>query len=259
MKIQSRFPTTLKAAALSVILLSLSISVCTAQDAPGTTEKSRRNVIRYNLSGALLFGAENYFVLGYERVLKNRQSISINAGFIAFPKLISIDTDSFKLTNDLKNGGFQFTVDYRFYLKKENKYEPPHGLYIGPYYSFNHFSRENRWFHRTQPDNFVKTTVDFNINTVGFQLGYQFILWKRMTLDLVLIGPGLGFYNYKVSLDGNLNDETKKQIFEALEELGSDRIPGLSYLLEGEVVKGNGSVRSTNLGYRYIVHIGFLF
>jgi hypothetical protein len=259
MNIQSPRSTIGKVTMLNLIILLLAFGYCRAQAQSDTTTKVRRNIIRYNLSGALLFGAENYFVLGYERVLKNRQSFSINAGFVGFPKLISIDTDSFKLNNDLKNGGFQVTVDYRFYLKKENKYAPPHGLYIGPYYSFNHFNRENRWFQRSDPDNFITTTVNFNINTIGFQMGYQFILWKRFALDLILIGPGMAYYDYEVLLDGNLTDETKEQIFEALEELGSDRIPGMSYLLEGEVVKGNGSIKSTNLGYRYIVHIGFLF
>src|SRR5688572_13211362 len=94
-------------------------------------KKTFKNVIRYNLSGGLLFGVDRYIVFGYERVIRPRQSISINAGKISLPELVSIDTDSFRLSKDAKSSGFNISVDYRFYLAKENKYAPPHGLYIG--------------------------------------------------------------------------------------------------------------------------------
>ena len=56
----------------------------------------QKNVIRYNLSGALLFGADKYIVLGYERVLSPRKSVSVNFGTAAMPKLFTITTDSFQ-------------------------------------------------------------------------------------------------------------------------------------------------------------------
>src|ERR1700754_2247671 len=102
-------------------------------------EKWRKNIIRYNLSGGLLFGLGDYVVIGYERVVNARQSFSINIGPSSLPKLVNFTTDSFSLQKDLKNSGFNVSVDYRFYLTKENKYAAPHGLYIGPYTSYNHF------------------------------------------------------------------------------------------------------------------------
>ena len=107
--------------------------------------KQLKNVIRYNLSGALLFGADRFIVFGFERVIRPRQSISVNFGKASLPKFISIATDSFQLTKDAKNSGVNVSIDYRFYLAKENKHLPPHGLYIGPYYSFNRFKRDNQW------------------------------------------------------------------------------------------------------------------
>ena len=126
-----------------LILLCFFISL-SALRAQSDTSKQYKNVIRYNLSGALVFGIDKYIVLGYERILKPNQSFSVNFGKAALPKLVSIVTDSFTLSKDVKNTGFNFSVDYRFYLKKENKFPAPHGLYIGPYYSFNQFNRDNR-------------------------------------------------------------------------------------------------------------------
>src|SRR5689334_4988017 len=98
---------------LSFVLLSL---VAHAQD---SLRVQRKNIIRYNLSGALLFGPDKYIVLGYERALGKHQSISVNFGTTALPQMTSITTDSFSLKKDVKNAGYNFSVDYRFYPSKE--------------------------------------------------------------------------------------------------------------------------------------------
>jgi hypothetical protein len=240
---------------LILILLGTSACVAQEQDVP-----KYKNIIRYNLSGAILFGADKYVVFGYERVVGPRQSFSVNVGRASFPKLVSVSTDTFELQKDLKNGGMNVSADYRFYLKKENKYTAPHGLYIGPYYSFSHFDRKNQWlYNNSTGSSSIKTQVDLTIHTIGFEVGYQFIFWKRIALDLLMIGPGIGFYNYEASLGGDLSDSHKEELNAALEELVTQKIPGLSYVFTGESLKGSGSVKSTSFGYRYIIHIGFRF
>src|SRR5688572_23156580 len=127
-------PKTIVAMLTLVCLMVTSSGI--AQEADSTRRMSRyKNIIRYNLSGALLFGASHYIVFGYERLIKPNQSISLNIGKISFPRLISINTGSLELERDIKNTGTNFSVDYRFYLPRENKHIAPHGLYIGPYYS----------------------------------------------------------------------------------------------------------------------------
>jgi hypothetical protein len=245
------------------IVLLLAISTCFGQDQqerPDKTFKHKKNVIRYNLSGAMLFGTNHYVVFGYERVIRSNQSISINFGRIALPKFIGINTDSGSLQKDLKNSGYQVSIDYRFYLRKENKFDAPHGLYIGPYYSYNRFMRDNEWHYKKNAGNsFLDAHTDLKINTVGFQLGYQFIFWKKVTLDLLMIGPGIGFYNYKTSVDSSVDAATKEQLYEALEQLLTQKFPGMNYVFSDKKIEANGSIKTTNLGYRYIVHIGFNF
>ncbi len=227
-----------------------------------TTKKERqfKNVVRYNLSGALLFGIDKYIVLGYERLLTPRQSFSVNIGKAALPKLTTIITDSFELSQDLKNTGVNVSIDYRFYLAKENKHAAPHGLYIGPYYSFNSFSRENRWkFVNNSTGNFVNTSSDLTIHTIGFELGYQFILWKRMTLDFLMVGPGLGIYKYKVNFDHNLDPDNAEQLKEGLMQLLTQRFPGMDYVFSEKQLDARGTLSTTTWGYRYLIQIGYAF
>jgi len=63
--------------------------------------------------------------------------------------------------------------------------------------------------------------MDFNLHMAGFELGYQFIFWNRLAVEMVLIGLGVGFYNIRAQAEGSLT--------------------------------------TSSIGYRYLVHIGFLF
>jgi hypothetical protein len=246
----------------ALLLMLLPAGLCMAQQVTDTSQTShqRKNVIRYNLSGALLFGVDKYIVLGYERVIAPNRSISLNVGRASLPKLVNINTDSFQVNRDQERKGFNISVDYRFYLAKENKYKAPRGVYIGPYYSYNHFTSETRWDNINSGDtSFVNTNTSFNIHTVGFEVGYQFILWKRLALDFIMIGPGLGFYNYEAKFDGNVTAATKEQLFKGLEQLVTQKFPGMNYVFSDEEIDANGVMRTNTIGYRYIIHIGYNF
>jgi len=238
----------------------LTANFCNAQVDTSKSMRHYKNVIRYNLSGALLFGFDKYVVFGYERVISPHQSFSINVGTASLPKLVSINTDSFSVSKDRKRSGYNISADYRFYLGKENKYEAPHGLYIGPYYSYSHFDGKIEWdYTGNNAGSYVNTSSKFNINTVGVELGYQFILWRRLTLDLVMIGPGLGFYNYKATFESNVDPANKQQILAALKQAVTQKFPGMNYVFSDKEINGDGVLKTTSIGYRYIVHIGFAF
>ena len=230
------------------------------QEADSVPAKQFKNVIRYNLSGALLFGIDRYIVFGYERIIRPNQSISINVGKAALPKFVNIITDSLSLTKDKKSSGFNLSIDYRFYLAKENKYAAPRGIYIGPYYSFNSFNRDNEWkYVKGTANSYVTTSSKFDIHTVGFELGYQFILWKRLSLDLLLVGPGVATYRYKATFDSNIDADTKEQLLKGLQQLLTQKFPGMNYVFSDKAIDANGTLNTTAIGYRYIIQIGFNF
>ena len=242
------------------LLLLFFVNVAISQESDTGSHHQYKNIIRYNISGALLFGADKYVIFGYERVLGPHSSISINIGKVSLPKLTSISTDSLEVKKDNKNNGTNFSVDYRSYLAKENKFLAPHGLYIGPYYSFNRFKRDNEWdFTKSSTNTFVNTNSNLTIHTVGFELGYQLLLWKRLALDLVLAGPGFAFYDYKVKFDGNIDPENKQQLLDGLQQLLTQKFPGMNYVFADKEISGNGTLNTTSIGYRYLIHIGFAF
>lgn len=246
-----------------VFFLSFAFIDAMGQEQEQAGEKQYKNVIRYDLSGALLMGADKYIVFGYERVVKKNQSFSINVGPVALPKPSDerVAINDYTLRNDLKSNGFNFSVDYRFYLGKENRYAPPRGVYLGPYLSYNQFHRESSWSYSSTgvPDKIVNTDMDMKIFSVGAELGYQFVLWKRMAIDLALIGPGVGSYNIELGVSGNLTDEEKQKLREAVKETITEKYVGLGYILANKSFDPQGTIRTWSLGYRYIIHIGYVF
>ena len=223
--------------------------------------KNYKNVVRYNISGALLFGFDKYVILGYERMIGKRQSVSVNFGKVSLPKLISINTDSFSLSKDVKNKGTNFSIDWRFYLAKENKHMAPHGLYIGPFYSFNGYNRTTEFSFRRGAgvEEAATSDVRFNIHTFGGELGYQFILWKRISLDMVLIGPGISSYDLTAKFQGNLDEKDRQQLRDAVQQIITQRFPGMNFVMGDEELNANGILKTWDLGFRYLVHIGFVF
>jgi len=224
-------------------------------------DSSYKNTIRVNVTNPMIFG-EKAFVLGYERVLKNNKSFSVNVGRAYYPKLSGISTDSseLELNNSYKDFGINISADYRIYLKKENKYPAPRGIYIGPFYSYNYFNRINTWTLNT--DDFqgdLETEFTSSIHTAGIELGYQFVFWNRISLDMILLGPGVSFYNFKVKIDTSLSPEDESLFFEELNNFLSEKIPGYDQVIDDVEFKETGSVKTTTLGFRYMIMIGYRF
>lgn len=226
-----------------------------------TIEKEYKNTVHFNLTNPLIFGNQS-IIFGYERVLNNHQSFSINIGQTGFPRLNIINTDELKVQSLLKESGFHISGDYRFYLSKENKYNAPRGVYIGPFYGYNYFNKDHSWLLNSSTSNFygnVNSDLSLRIQTLGLELGYQFIFWKRVSLDMILLGPGVGFYSLKAKLDTDLSTEDSQLFFEKLNDVLSDKFPGYNATIgEGEFKK-TGSRSVTSLGFRYLIQIGYRF
>jgi hypothetical protein len=225
------------------------------------TEKVRKNTIRFNLTNPVIFGSRS-LVFGYERILSKHTSFSVNLGQTGFPSLNLINADSLRANSILGENGFHISGDYRFYLSKENKYDAPRGIYIGPYYSYNYFERKNSWaLKSTSGGNplSVESKTSLSIHSAGFQLGYQFILWKRISLDMILLGPGIAGYNLKASLGTNLSEEDRQKFFENLNQALAEKFPGYNMVIDEGEFQSKGSTNKTSFGYRYMVMIGFRF
>jgi hypothetical protein len=241
---------------LFVMIFSGLQQTVSAQD----STKHFKNTILFNVTNPIIFGSS--FILGYERVLNNRHSFSINIGTTSFPGSDNTDTDSLKVNSVNNKSGANISADFRFYLAKENKYAAPRGVYIGPYYSYNNFKREHSWILKSTsggaPLN-VNSELNLNIHTVGFEMGYQFVFWDRLALNMILIGPGISSYNLKASFGSNLSQADRQKLLNAINDALAEKFPGWGQVIDDGEFQTKGSVNTTTLGYRYMIQLGFRF
>jgi len=225
-------------------------------------ERPFKNIIKLNITNPLIFG-DRSIIVGYERVVgKKNQSFSVNVGLTDFPSLHIIADDSLRAKGETGQSGMHFSGDYRFYLVQENKYHPPHGVYLGPYFGYNKFEKEHTWNLKSTSGGApfdVQSKTEMTIATLGFQVGYQFVLWDRWALDFVFLGPGVASYSLKANLGTNLSAADREKFFEKLNEALTEKFPGYGWTLDGEGFERTGSANTTSFGYRYMVQIGFRF
>ena len=227
------------------------------------TNDQFKNTIRYNFTNPVIFGIENV-IIGYERVVNPNRSFSIDFGLNKLPGLVGGSLNSQNnqvlLQDGGRNRGIHISADYRFYLKSENKFNAPRGVYIGPYYSFNSFNRSNNWELTTSDfEGTVGSDLGLRIHTVGAELGYQFQLSKRFMLDFVLFGPGLGIYNAQVDFDSTLDPNDSALLLQQINDLLSSKIPGFNTIIDGSGFEKTGIANINSVGYRFMINIGYRF
>jgi hypothetical protein len=230
------------------------------EEKPEKEKKELKNSVKINLTNPMIFGT-NCFMVGYERTIGKHQSFSVNIGRFSLPRLVSIDTDSIQeITKDMNTKGFHLSGDYRFYLSKENKHNSPHGVYIGPYFTLNSYGRDFKYAVNTESfQGDVNADFTFNIASVGFQMGYQFVFWKRVSLDMVMFGPGVAGYKLKTNLDTTFDPDQEAELFQKINDAIAEKIPGYDLVLNPGSFEKTGSYKTTSLGFRYIIMLGIRF
>lgn len=223
------------------------------------TGKMFMNTIRVNVSNPMLFGWK-FNVIGYERVIKDYQSASISIGRTAFPRFTGFDNDSIGVTNKFTDNGFNLSLDYRFYLKYENSHRAPRGIYLGPYYAYNTFSRDQTWDLNTSSfTGQVNTDIHLNAHLIGAQLGVQFILWKRLAIDMIMMGPGYWTFGIKTKFDTTLTAEDEELLLEKINEVLREKFPGSDLMVKGDGFDVAKSSWTSTPMLRYMINIGFRF
>lgn len=247
----------MKKHSLFILVLFLSISGYTQESE--LSFRQRKNTIRWNPT-PMVFNASN-FTLGYERVLKNNHSFSLNIGFFNLPELISSKNEYLSLEKKGGKLGFTISADYRFYLKKYNLFPAPSGVYIGPYFSHYNYNFDNTVLINEGGEvrANVGLNVGFKMTNIGFELGYQFVFWDRISLDLILAGPSLSFYNGKVNFDGNIDLDEESNAYHYLHDKILEKYPWLQTFIDLNAINNGGSFNLTAIGYRYVIQIGYRF
>jgi hypothetical protein len=176
------------------------------------------------------------------------------------PRVIEDSITSFVDITSHKKNGLSLTAEYRFYLTRLNTRPVPAGLYIGPYLTYYRYHFENGLAISNEAllTNGMLTGDYWSFNG-GLELGYQFVFWKRLTLDLVLIGPSISYYGGKTDITGDLNADQIQDINQALYDKILEKFPAAGYLAIDKSYQQTGKLDVLRIGFRYLMQIGFAF
>ncbi len=243
--------------AFSIILLLLIGNSVYSQDTISTNYK---NTIRWNITPMAVVGPKS-LVLGYERMVNEWQSFSVNIGYLEMAPFTNEEGEVIQIFDENNKGGFDFSADYRFYFKNRNKFAAPDGLYWGPYTGYYGLwsDAEMKIIDKNVIKNTANVNSSFHMISAGVQLGYQFVLKERFTIDLILMGPSLTYYNINAELDFDLavdpNDPIYKEIYDKI--LATS--PKLAAFVENREFSTTGRVKFFSYGFRYGIQLGYRF
>lgn len=249
----------MRKAILILLFVQVFIQGSSAQDTT-VQKKELKNTFRFNVTNPVIFGSKS-LIFGYERVLNKNRTFSINVGQAGLPEFKLFSLDSLRSLGSTSESGLNVSVDFRFYLSNQNRNNAPRGVYVGPYFTYFDFERKNTWS-ITSTNGGTKTVgtkTGFEITGIGAELGYQFVFWRRVSLDMILAGPGIANYKVKATIETDLTDEDKQKFYDALNEALADKIPGYSRVIDEGEFERRGSTNVTSFGFRYMIMVGFRF
>ena len=184
-------------------------SFAIAQDNDSTSVK-RKNVIKF-LPVNIPFQSTSF---EYERMINAKNSFTLGIGLPNQQSLIgkygikdgSHQNGSDPTLNTLELGTMHVRAAFRHY--GGGKRNLPRGFYIEPYVKYQKITGSASGSFTDDSQNKTYTAaIDVNVNTmnVGFQLGAQFLIAKRVTLDFYFLGLEAGFLSGNVT--GTAPDE----------------------------------------------------
>ena len=218
-----------------------------------------KNVIKFNPTPMLLWSMKNV-TLSYERILNPKQSIALSVGYLEFPSIFKDTIGSLLAITGRQKYGINIALEYRFYLMKRNARPIPDGVYLAPFTSFYgyHFQNDVNVLY-TSLDSAGLVKGNFYVFNLGVELGYQFLFWKRFSIDIVVLGPAISYYGGGVSITGNVNLEQLQEINADLYNKLKERYPMIGDFVVNKSFKSNGKLDLFSVGFRYLVQFGFHF
>lgn len=223
-------------------------------------EPYHRNVIKLNPTPMLLWSNVRNLTLSYERLFRKNMSLGIQAGYLVFPKIISDTVAGLITVSGGKKYGVNLAFDYRYYPFARNRRPAPDGLYLGGFVSYYGFNFSNK-LDVLGTDIDQNGSIDGRLNVVnlGFSLGYQFIFWKRVSLDLLMFGPAYSYYKGNLGIAGDLDPGDIEEIDQELVNALLERYPLLGVLFSQQKLEFNGTKSKFAVGFRYSIQLGFHF
>ena len=231
---------------------------------PAATLVAQQNPKRPNSSlkwspAGLIFG--NIGLQGEYNFGKNSLTAKIG---IPVSKHHTFEYDGSDAHFNLKSTSFM--AGYRTYLSKDLQHMK--GLYFEPYFKYVHLSGEGTGKSTLGNDMVTMNfTNDYNALGVGAELGVQFLVRKRMVIDLYFLGPEINSAsnNLKAVEASSAVPWTSMQAAEAKQDITDfiDKFPFIRNHVDVMVDPNNKTVKANFKGalpgYRIGVSFGYTF
>lgn len=218
------------------------------------------NVIKFNPTPMILFDELSNITFSYERLIKKNKSVSLQLGYLVVPQVLDDTLFNSLLVDKNSRNGINLSFDYRVYPFSRNRRPAPDGLYYGGYLSYIGTSSETHGHLMDAPeDDNVMLNARMNMFNLGFELGYQFILKKKFSIDLLMFGPSITGYWGNLDITGNMDSDLGENIDEELAAKLKERFPALGYLFSDEDSTFSSSKIVISSWFRYSVQFGYNF
>jgi len=245
------------------ILLFLLTHFCKAQDPDLEKYLKRREGVKFPniIKISTLAIVFNNASLMYERALVPRLSVIIGGGYKyagGLPKMFETEDKvlQFKLN---KITGFSFTPELRYYIKTcDSRFLD--GFYGGIYFRYTRYDTDAEfdYFPVDNDIQFYRADAYLTEAGAGISLGYQILLWERLSIDFMFFGPRYSFYNIGYEFSSGVSqeflDELSTKINDIIDRFGFDYKVELKQ--EGE---GRASTSFDFSNLRFGISIGFAF
>ncbi len=77
--------------------------------------------------------------------------------------------------------------------------------------------------------------------------------------NLILIGPGVGFYSGKLTIENDLSLDEQNEYLNYIKDIIVEKYPGMDNLIKDKTFKSDGFYSIWTAGFRYVIQIGILF
>jgi len=167
---------------------------------------SLSNFAQDNVAKIGLFGlATKTINLKYERVLNEKSSANLNLSFRipgGLPLGLTVnDLVDGEITGDVRLNGINIAPEYRMYTKGD----APRGFYFAPYLQYS----STALTYAGKLDGFdTDSKLSYSNFGVGIQLGAQWLIQDKVSIDWTFFGLGVGSHRVKAryeSDDPNIN------------------------------------------------------
>ena len=249
---------------LLIVLAALAVGTMNAQTDPDLEKYMRRrdgikypNVLKVNT----LAIAFNNVSLAYERGLVPRLSLVLAAGYKYsgnLPSILNPESNLIQIKLD-QIQGYSFAPELRYYVKSCDA-RILDGFYIGAYFRHSHYSTSAEFNYSPEdlPVEFYNADVAMNEYGVGISIGYQLMLWQRLSIDFMFFGPRYSNNHIGYEFDNNVSqeflDDLSNHINEVLNKYGFDYTVDLKQ--DGE---NRASTSFSFANVKFGIGIGFAF